>query len=385
MALDHHKWDAQIGDAQALAGYPLLLSRAAWRELAALAEALARETGQMEDELARRPELHPRLGVPRALATVLAANASCEGRPAAPRIQRFDFHPTRDGWRLSEVNSDVPGGFTESSRFAALVAEATGEGAVPGDAAAAWCESIARAAGPGGQVALLSAPGWVEDAQVVAHLAARLRATGLRVHLAQPRHLRWAGGRASMDSDFARGELDAVVRFYQAEWMASLPCRASWAPLLAGARTVVTNPGCAALTESKRLPLVWGDLDAPHATWRSVLPQTLDPRDAPDVLRGDWVLKPAYGNTGDDVAMRSATSCAGWTRRVLGALVRPRHWVAQRRFEVERVDTPAGPVAACIGVYVVDGRATGVYGRVTRGPVIDWSATDVAVLVEDGG
>lgn len=26
------------------------------------------------------------------------------------RLIRFDFHPTTDGWSVSEVNSDVPGG-----------------------------------------------------------------------------------------------------------------------------------------------------------------------------------------------------------------------------------------------------------------------------------
>lgn len=27
-----------------------------------------------------------------------------------PRFLRFDFHPTEEGWRLSEANTDVPGG-----------------------------------------------------------------------------------------------------------------------------------------------------------------------------------------------------------------------------------------------------------------------------------
>ena len=32
------------------------------------------------------------------------------------RLMRYDFHPTRDqGWMISEVNSDVPGGFAEAS------------------------------------------------------------------------------------------------------------------------------------------------------------------------------------------------------------------------------------------------------------------------------
>jgi hypothetical protein len=385
MALEHHKWDAQVGDVAALAAFPIVLSRDAWRELAAVATSLAAETVAMEDEIARRPQLHTHLGVPAALSRALTAWGDERRAAPAPRIMRFDFHPTPGGWRISEVNSDVPGGFTESSRFAALVADATRAGVVPGDAADAWCRAIARVASDDGEVALLSAPGWIEDAQVVAHLASRLRAMGLRAHLAQPQHLRWAAGRASLESDFARAPLDAIVRFYQAEWIVRLPTREAWVPLLGGTRTPVTNPGAAALTESKRLPLLWDELDAPSTTWRRTLPETRDPRGARGLLRGDWVLKPAYGNTGDDVTVRTAVSPGSWARCALSALARPSRWVAQRRFAVTSLDTPRGPLHPCIGVYVVDGRAAGAYGRLALGAVVDYAAIDAAVLVDEEG
>jgi hypothetical protein len=385
MALEHQKWDAQVGDVAALAAFPIVLSRDAWRELAALATSLAAETVAMEDEIARRPELHAHLGVPAALSRAFTVLRGQPPAAPAPRIMRFDFHPTPDGWRISEVNSDVPGGFTESSRFAALIADATRAGIVPGDAADAWCDGIRWAAHDSGQVALLGAPGWMEDAQVVAHLASRLSAMGLRAHLAQPQHLRWTGGRASLESDFARVPLDVVVRFYQAEWIVRLPAREAWAPLFGGARTPVTNAGVAALTESKRLPLLWDELDAPSTAWQRILPQTRDPRGARDLLRGDWVLKPAYGNTGDDVTVRRAVSAASWARCAVSALARPSRWVAQRRFTVTPLDTPRGRLHPCIGVYVVDGRAAGAYGRLALGAVVDYAAIDAAVLVDEEG
>jgi hypothetical protein len=295
---------------------------------------------------------------------------------------RFDFHPTADGWRASEVNSDVPGGFTESTRFSELVASCTGEGEVPGDAAARWIDAIAAAVPPRGAVALLSAPGWVEDTQVVAHLTARLQRRGLRALLATPRRLLWTNGRAYLASDSGATPIDAIVRFYQAEWIAALPGRASWLPLFRGGRTPVTNPGIAALTESKRLPLLWDDLAARSTTWRSVLSETRDPRDARDLASGDWVLKPAFGNTGDDVTLRGACARSTWWLRALAAMARPRRWVAQRRFRSEALDSPRGPVHVCIGVYAVDGRAVGAYGRLSPSPVIDYAAIDAAVLVE---
>jgi hypothetical protein len=105
MALRHHKWDAQVGDELALSDAPLLMSRSAWADLARLATELFAETHAVEDELLERPELHGSLGLPRALRQVLREGVST---PAAARIKRFDFHWTTEGWRLSEVNADVP-------------------------------------------------------------------------------------------------------------------------------------------------------------------------------------------------------------------------------------------------------------------------------------
>jgi hypothetical protein len=59
--------------------------------------------------------------------------------------------------------------------------------------------------------------------------------------------------------------------------------------------------------------------------------------------------------------------------------------VAQRRFAVVPVAGPDGPVHPCIGVYTVDGRAAGIYGRITTRPIIDYAATDIAVLVREEG
>lgn len=382
MALEHHKWDAQVGDVAVLAPFPLVLAPGTWVRLASTAEALAREVLSAEGELAARPELHAALGLSRPLARALRPVPQAPPNVTGPRILRFDFHPTRDGWRVSEVNSDVPGGFTESSCFASLVAAHAGAGEIPGDAAAAWLDALAARVPASGAVALLSAPGWLEDVQVVAHLAARLRARGLAAHLGSPHRLRWRDGEASLDTGGTLTPLDAIVRFYQAEWMATLRCRDAWLPLLAGARTPVTNPGSAALTESKRLGAIWAELDAPSAAWGATVPETRDPRAAPALLRGDWVLKPAFGNTGDDVALRDTMSRSAWAMRVAEALATPRRWAAQRRFESVPVDSPLGPMHACVGVYVVDGRATGVYGRLSPSRVIDFASMDVAVLVE---
>jgi hypothetical protein len=38
----------------------------------------------------------------------------------------------------------------------------------------------------------------------------------------------------------------------------------------------------------------------------------------------------------------------------------------------------------CLGVYTVNGKAVGIYGRYSPRPLIDYAAVDVAVLISAG-
>lgn len=379
MELAHCKWDAQVGDVSTLAPFPLLVDEATWSELAHLAEQLAAETAQMEAALLERPELHRALALPRALSALFGAGA--RPTPAAARVMRFDFHWTTDGWRISEVNSDVPGGFTEATSFTRLVAAHVPDARVAGDPAAAVVDAIARRLDGDGVVALMNAPGHMEDHQVVAYLASRLRGRGVAAEAIAPSHLRWTDGAARIENAWSDARVAAIVRFHQAEWLARLPRRVEWRALFTGARTPVANPGVAALTESKRLPLVWDRLGVPVPMWRRLLPETRSPADAPWARDDGWLLKSAYSNTGDTVSMRAAMRPDAWRRRAWSARLCPSAWLAQRRFEVVPLDDGEGPIHPCIGVYTVDGSAAGAYARVARSLVIDAYARDVALLV----
>jgi hypothetical protein len=375
------KWDPQVGDIETLAPFPLLLRRSVWRQLADWAERLTSEAMAAEEEILQRPELLRLLGLPRALRQVLGARQPLT--PAAGRVLRFDFHPTTGGWRISEANSDVPGGFGEASHFTSLMAGHYSGLQPAGDTAAVWSNALSDAAGPGGLIALLSAPGYMEDHQVTAFLAARLRERGCRPHLAGPQQLVWTDGIAHLHSAWHCGRVDAVVRFYQAEWLARLPQRSGWGCFFRGGRTPVANPGCAVISESKRFPLLWDHLATPLPGWRALLPETRDPRRAPWEHGEDWLLKTAMCNTGDAVCHRAWLPPRDWARTRFAARWFPGGWVAQRRFESLPVDTPLGPRHACVGVYTVNGRAAGAYARLAVKPVIDFAAVDAALLVED--
>lgn len=376
------KWDPQVEDVATLAPFPLLLPRQTWDEIAALAEALAAEAAEAEAELLRRPELHRRLGLPRAVRRALRHTAQDRASRGAARVMRFDFHATAEGWRISEVNSDVPGGFNEASGFARLIASHYPGAEPPGDPAAQLADAVAAATPPEGTVALVHATAYTDDRQVMVYLAREIAARGLRPVLAGPDHLRWRGGRATVESEGFRGPADFVVRFFPAEWLPNLPRSSAWERFFHGAETPLCNPAYALLTQSKRFPLVWDHLRTALPTWRRLLPETRDPRDAGWRKDAGWVLKPALGRVGDMIGLAGATGEKEWKSIRKDVRWYPGSWAAQRRFAAEPLRTAEGDVYPCIGIYTVDGRAAGAYGRAARRPLIDHLAQDVAVLIE---
>jgi glutathionylspermidine synthase len=376
LVLRHCKWDPQVGDNATLADFPLLMPRRVWLQLATWAEALSAEALSAEAEILQRPELLARLGLPRQVDRMWKSHENF-GADSCPRVMRYDFHFTREGWRISECNADVPGGYAEASELPALMA-ACFPGTTPaGDPGTAWAATIADLA-QGADVALLSAAGFMEDHQVVQYLAARLRRLGAGACCAQPSQLEWRDGAAYLHGK----RLGAVLRFYQVEWLASSAGAAEH--YFGHARTPVLNPGRCALVESKRFPLVWAELrTARLPTWRELLPETVDPRWVPWQQDDGWLLKTAFCNTGDTVSVRSLMAPERFRRVARAVRWFPGGWIAQRRFEPVPLATPLGEVYPCIGVYTVAGRAAGVYARLSRGKIVDFSAVDAPLLVEE--
>ena len=221
--LESCKWDPQVGDTNTLASFPLVMRTSVWQRLAAQAEQLDAEALAAQDEISRRPDLLRELGLPKLLCRALAGDGP--PTPAAARVIRFDFHFTTEGWRISEANCDVPGGFSEGAWLPTMMADHYPGLRPAGDPAEAWAQSMAAATGPSGVIALLSAPGFMEDHQVTSFLAARLRERGCRPHLAKPEQIQWRQGVACLETAWHRGPLDAIERFLPSR-MAGPPPRA---------------------------------------------------------------------------------------------------------------------------------------------------------------
>jgi glutathionylspermidine synthase len=374
------KWDPQVEDVGTLARFPLVATPEAWREVRQLGAALARETLALEAELLRRPDLHQRLGLPRRAITALA-RASSEG-PASgvARLVRFDFHQTNDGWRISEANTDVPGGLNEASGFPNLMAAHYPDVESVGDPADAYVSALLAGRPEGARVALLHATAYSDDNQMMTFLARRLSARGAMPMLASPAHVEWRDGRAFLDGDAWKGEADVLVRFFPADWLVELP-DPTWRRFYAGAGTPMSNPATALLTQSKRAPLLWDSLETPLPTWRALLPETRDPRDVPWREAEEWVVKPALGRVGEDVAIRGLISAKDWKRVQTACAKHPEQWIAQRRFDATPVELGGATVFPCLGVYTVDENVVGAYGRLAPRALIDARAEDAAVMV----
>jgi len=374
------KWDPQVEDVSTIADVPIVLDAESWTTLVGHAERLAAEVVAAEEELRQRPELHEILGLPR---TVRRALARADWREPAcgVRFIRFDFHHTDAGWVISEANTDVPGGLNEASGLPRLVAPHVSGTRAAGDVAAGYASAVLAALPERAHVALVHATAYSDDRQVMTYVARSLEQRGARVALVSPAHLRWTHGRASLETDWMSGVVDAVLRFYPGEWMPNLPGACGWTSYFGSTVTPVSNPATALLTQSKRFPLTWDRLRTPLPAWRALLPDTRDPRDVPWQGSVDWVLKPALGRVGEDVAIAGVTPGPDSTRIARDVSRHPSHWIAQRRFAATPLAVGGTQRYPGIGVYTVNGRVVGAYGRIAERPLIDARARDAAVLI----
>jgi hypothetical protein len=201
------KLDVQSRDHSVLANDPLFLDAKAWNEISQLAESLGLETLVAEREIFQRTELHAKLRLPSQITAAIRGCAESDLPNGVARVMRFDFHFTRHGWRISEVNSDVPGGFIEAFGFTKLVSKhCSGDAKLSGDPAGIYADALAHAAGRERSIALVHATWHSDDRQVMEHIARRLREIGVNCGLFAPAEIEWHAGEARRRDSANRGD-----------------------------------------------------------------------------------------------------------------------------------------------------------------------------------
>jgi glutathionylspermidine synthase len=382
--LRYNKWDTQVGDVNVLSEQPLVLSGRAWDWLCRSAERLADETAALESLLLDQRPSSPviqNLGVPRAIwkALALQRERSKEIIEHA-RVMRFDFHPTKSGWCVSEVNADVPGGWREGTSLPRLYHSFYGSLDCPESPLDAWGDAIEPLA-QGGRAVLLSAPGYLEDEQVIRSFVSELQGRRISCSMIQnPAALDWHSSRGcKLQSSGER--VSVLIRFYQAEWLCALPERTGWKKLFETSDIPVVNPAISVLSESKRFPLAFHE-GSQCPTWRALVPECRDPREVDSDDWDSWVLKACYSNTGDKVYVCGNLPNDRRWKIIREAQCAPLKWIAQKRFETHPVESSHGAVYPCVGVFVVNRRAAGAYVRLSTGQVTSGAAVEAPLLID---
>ena len=374
-----YKWDPQVSDQNTIAKYVIIMARETADQLSLWAEQISRETMQMEEALIHNLPLAKKLGLPPEINKALPRLA--QYRPEQNiRLMRFDFHPVETGWAVSEVNSDVPGGLAEASIWP-QIAGLYVDGCPGENAAQRLFEAFFSKIEKNGTVAFVHATSYSDDRQVMQFLGDYFNARGLRTIYAAPDHIKWINKQAFSIIKGQECKIDGIVRFFPLEWLVNLPKHSDWQGYY-DSLTPSCNSPAAIFAQSKRLPLIWDSLGIDIPAWKRLLPQTCDPKSIPN-QNDDWIYKPALGRVGEGISIKEAVSDKEMKQINKAARKYPKDWIAQRRFKSRPVPAEnGGEFHVCIGVFTVDGKNAGFYGRISPYPRIDGNAIDIPILIE---
>lgn len=368
---------------EVLLDFPLLMKPGEWPRLARLVEKLTQELLTAERELLLRPDLYRLLGLAPDIEKALqSCGPDCRTR-SYPRIMRFDFYHTTDGWRFSEANPDTPGGYVEAYGYTEPMVIYYPGYSPPPNPAAVYAEAIHKSVGKDAPVAVVLAGADPYGMRQAEFLMKEIEMRGVRGIIATIGRLRWESGLARVVRSPSTCTPSLVVRQLMAERMLKLCRRSHWAYWICGARTPVSNPGYTILSESKRFSRVLKELDAPMPAYRSHSPESRFPTEISPSSQNQWVFKPAFGVAGRGVAIAGVTRKLAFSGAAEISRRHPMNWVAQRRFESVAVPTERGPGHVCLGIYTVDGSAAGAYARIKGKALIDNRALSIPVLVPE--
>lgn len=380
---DCYKWDPQFLDHNTIADHILVLSQQEYNELIELTESMDKETRIAEEFLNKNLKFAKKLELPKKFYKEISSMGNYDPSKHI-RLMRYDFHPTvEDKWAVSEVNSDVPGGFAEASLLPQLAIDTIGKNCY-------WFKNfgqmmvnaISEKVPAGGKVMFVHCTCYSDDRQVMQFLGDQLSAKGFKVIYGAADHINFKDNKAISILDGNEGEIDAIIRFTPLEWIKDIKPK-KWEGYF-NTETVSCNHPIAIFAQTKRFPLVWDVLEEngiSMTTWRSLLPETIEVK---DVKRQDgFIFKPAYGRVGEKIAIKESCTEKEYKQIITEVRLLPKRYLAQKRFNSKPlVDENGKEYHVCVGSYTIDGKQAGLYARVSETPRIDSNAADIPVLIE---
>ena len=385
LMFDAYKWDPQFFDSNTIAKQALVITDEEHKELERLTEQLDEETRKAEDLLNKNLKLAKPLALPKKIYKELKKMKNYDPDKHI-RLMRYDFHPTIEGkWAVSEVNSDVPGGFAESSIMPQMAIDVLNEKRY-------WYKNfgdiltnaIIKKVKAKGTIMLVHCTSYSDDRQVMQFLGDKLKQLGFRIIYAAADHLRFKNQEAFSILDGNEGKVDAIIRFTPLEWLIDIKPK-HWEGYF-DTITPSCNHPIAIFAQTKRFPLVWDQLEKQGirlSTWRQLLPETVEVKNAKH--KNDYIFKPACGRVGEKISIKEACKEDEYRKIMADVKKHPKKYLAQKKFNSKPLISEEGEsFHVCLGSYSVEGKHAGYYARISKLPRIDSYAADIPVLIEKG-
>ncbi len=384
--LDCYKWDPQFCDNNTVAKYALVLSEKEHEELKLLTEKLIKETTEAENFLNKNLKYTKALEIPNKFRSDIKSMKNYNPDKHI-RLMRFDFHPTLENkWAVSEVNSDVPGGFAEATLMNRKSLEyLSNENYYAISFGDFLADAIKKKVRQEGRIMLVHCTSYSDDRQVMQFLGDKLSGMGYEVIYAAADQLKFENGKAISILNNREGEVDGIIRFSPLEWVADMKTK-NWHGYF-DTETVSCNHPIAIFAQTKRFPFVWDLLESKGidlSTWRELLPETLEVNDKK--VDDKFIYKPVYGRVGENISIKEACKDDEYKKILEDVKRHPKKYLAQKKFNSRPLTNEHGEeFHVCIGSYGVENSHAGYYARISRSPRIDSYAADIPVLIEKEG
>ncbi len=380
---DCYKWDPQFCDNNTLANYVLILTKEENEEVIKLTHKLDKETRLAEEFLNKNIKIAKKLALPKKILEQIPKMQSYDNTKNI-RLMRYDFHPDINRkWVVTEVNSDVPGGFAESSLLPNLARKVVdmpeleytsfGEKMV---------ETINNKLKKTGTIMMVHCTCFSDDRQVMQYMGDRLGKEGYKIIYGAADHINFKEKQAYCILDNNQEEIDLIFRFTPLEWLIQMKPR-RWDGYF-NTHTISCNHPIAIYAQIKRFPFVWNDLKKANIdmeTWKTLLPETLEVKDLGE--RQGFIYKPAYGRVGERISIKEACKGNEYEKIIKDVKKHPKQYLAQKKFESLPIKGEDGKeYHVCLGSYIIEGEHAGYYARISEYPRIDSYAADIPVLIE---
>ena len=378
-----YKWDPQFVDSNTIAKYALVITKEEHKELASLTEKLDQETRQAEEFLNENIEFAKPLALPKKICNELKKMKNYNPKQHI-RLMRYDFHQTVERkWVVSEVNSDVPGGFAESSLMPQIALEVIKDDKY-------WyknfgdilLEALKSKIANNGTIMLVHCTSYSDDRQVMQFLGDKLKELKYNVVYCAADHLRFENNLAYSILDGNKGRVDGIFRFTPLEWLIDIKPK-HWEGYF-NTITPSCNHPIAIFAQTKRFPLCWNSLEKQGldlSTWKRLLPETLEVKDVKN--KKGYIFKPAKGRVGEKISIREACKGEEYNKIIADVKKHPKKYLAQKMFISNPLLGENGEkFHVCIGSYSVEGKHAGYYARISNLPRIDSYSADIPVLIE---